>query len=193
LEARRRRLVWEDKTAVNTSTERLEIIQNQYQTLYDLFEATGSVSRDELSALLLERIQAKGQLDNSLVQKALAELEYRLADQQLMERSLIAPIDGLVTKIEKFNGEWVSAGDTVAAMVDLSSVILRTSVPDQLARLLKQDSEVTANIDGVGEVAGVVRFISPVADPASGLVRIRITIPNPDGVIRPGTRGRVLL
>lgn len=193
LETRRRRIVWEDDTAVSTSAERLEIIGNQYQILYDLFDTTGSVSRDELNALLLEKIQTKGQLDKSRIQKTLSGLEYQLADQQLKQRSLSAPIDGLVTKIEKFNGEWVSAGETVATMVDLSSVVLRPSISDALARQLEPDSEVVVNIDGVGESAGVVRFVSPVADPASGLVRIKITIPNPDGLIRPGTRGRVFL
>lgn len=192
-EAERRRLVWQDNTAVDTGNERLKIIAAQYQTLSKLFETTGTVSKDELNALRLEKIQAKGQLDNSLVQKSLDELEYKTAAQRLLERSLKAPIDGLVTKIEKFNGEWVSAGETVITMVDLRSVVLRTSVPDALARLLQSDQEVTANVDGAGQVTGVVTFVAPVADPASGLVRIRIEISNPNGMIRPGTRGRVLL
>lgn len=193
MEAQRRRVVWQDNTGLDTSIERLKIISDQYQTLTKLFETTGTVSKDELNALLLEKIQAKGQRDNSIVQKSLAEFEYRLSDQQLKERSLKAPIDGLVTKIEKFDGEWVSAGETVASMVDLSEVVLRTSVPDPLARLLEKNAEVTANIDGFGQASGVVTFISPVADPASGLVRIRIKIANPEGLIRPGTRGEVLL
>lgn len=193
LAAERRRLVWQDNTAVATGSERLEIIATQYQTLAKLFETTGTVSKDELNALRLEKIQAKAQLDNSLVQKSLAELEYGTAAQKLQERSLRAPIDGLVTRIEKFNGEWLSAGETVITMADLSSVVLRTSVPDALARLLQPDQAVIANIDGVGQVTGSVTFIAPVADPASGLVRIRIEISNPQGMIRPGTRGRVLL
>jgi len=193
LETDRRRLVWQDDTAVVTSDERLTIFSGQYQTLNELFKTTGSVSKDELNALLLEKIQARGQLENSRVQTALAELEYRLAAQQLEDRSLKAPIVGFVTKIEKFSGEWVSAGETVATMVDLSSVIVRTSVPDSLARILILNTEVSVNVDGVGDSRGKVEFVSPVADPASGLVRIRITIANPDGVIRPGTRGRVML
>lgn len=193
LETKRRRLVWEDETAVVTSRERLRILDTQYQTLQTLFEDTGSVSQDELDALQLERIQARGQRDNSEVQQALAELEYLLAAQALEELTLKAPIDGVITQIEKFGGEWVSAGDTVATLVDFSAVVLRVSVPDANARALTEGSEVPVTINGTDSYKGQVTFISPIADPASGLISIEIEVSNTRGEIRPGSRATAQL
>jgi len=42
-------------------------------------------------------------------------------------------------------------------------------------------------------VTGTISFVSPVADPASGLVELRVTFPNPGERIRPGIKGSVVL
>jgi multidrug efflux pump subunit AcrA (membrane-fusion protein) len=39
---------------------------------------------------------------------------------------------------------------------------------------------------------GVVQFVSPLADNASGLVDVRAVFANPKGVIRPGVKGRLV-
>ncbi|RUR31858.1 efflux RND transporter periplasmic adaptor subunit [Vreelandella andesensis] len=193
LEMQRRLQVWEDETAIVASSERLRILDNQYQILRTLLNTTGSVSQDELDALQLERLQTRGQRDSSQVQKALAELEYQLAVEALDALTLKAPIDGVITHIEKFDGEWVSAGDTVATLVDLSAVVLRISIPDALARRLETGSPVPVAIEGIGPHEGVVTSISPVADQASGLVGIDIEVPNLTGNIRPGSRATAQL
>lgn len=193
LESQRRRIAWENDTAIVTSRDRLRILDRQHQTLQTLLDASGSVSQDELDALQLERLQTKGQRESSKIQQALAELEYRLAAQALADMTLTAPIDGVITRIEKFGGEWISAGDTATILVDLSSVMLRVSIPDDRARLLKEGIDVPVTVHGNGPYSGKVTFISPVADPASGLIGIKILISNINSDIRPGSRATVQL
>jgi multidrug efflux pump subunit AcrA (membrane-fusion protein) len=42
-------------------------------------------------------------------------------------------------------------------------------------------------------MAGRVSFISPVVDPASGLIEVRITIPNHLLLVKPGIKGSIEL
>lgn len=193
LESQRRQIAWENDTAIVTSRDRLRILDRQHKTLQTLLNSTGSVSQDELDALQLERLQTRGQRESGKVQQALAEIEYRLAAQALADMTLKAPIDGVITKIEKFGGEWISAGDTATILIDLSSVVLRVSIPDERARLLKEGVEVPVTVHGNDLYTGQVTFISPVADPASGLISVEILIPNVNGDIRPGSRATVQL
>jgi multidrug efflux pump subunit AcrA (membrane-fusion protein) len=47
--------------------------------------------------------------------------------------------------------------------------------------------------DSVYRMAGRVSFISPVVDPASGLIEVRITIPNHLLLVKPGIKGSIEL
>ena len=193
MESARRETIWQDRSGVKTHQARLAILDAQYQTLERLFSQTGSVSEDELNSMRLERLQTRGQLDSSNVQEKIERYEFQLAAEALEQRKLYAPLAGVVTKIEKKAGEWVSAGETVVHLVDLRSVVVKLNVPDSTARSLQLTQSLEVAVDGVGIRAGSVTFLSPVADPASGLVRLHITVENADLAIRPGTRARVAL
>lgn len=41
--------------------------------------------------------------------------------------------------------------------------------------------------------AGKITYLSPVVDPASGLLKVKVLFDNPDNQIRPGVAGRILL
>jgi RND family efflux transporter MFP subunit len=193
MESARRETIWQDRSGVQTHQARLAILNAQYQTLKRLFSQTGSVSEDELNSMRLERLQTRGQLDSSNVQEKIEHYEFQLAAEALEQRKLYAPLAGVVTKIEKKAGEWVSAGETVVHLVDLRSVVVKLNVSDSTARSLQLMQSLEVAVDGVGIRAGPVTFLSPVADPASGLVRLHITVENADLAIRPGTRARVAL
>jgi multidrug efflux pump subunit AcrA (membrane-fusion protein) len=46
---------------------------------------------------------------------------------------------------------------------------------------------------GLAPVQGTVVFVSPVVDPASGLMRVKVLFSNLDGKIRPGVAGKMRL
>jgi multidrug efflux pump subunit AcrA (membrane-fusion protein) len=75
----------------------------------------------------------------------------------------------------------------------LSQVELRLNVPPAFAAGLKKGDVLPAVFESAkgAAVPGVVKFVSPVVDAASGLVDVRIRYPNPKGEIRPGLKGTV--
>ena len=64
------------------------------------------------------------------------------------------------------------------------------------ARLLNRGDSIALVVDDPAQhqpLQGRVAFLSPVADAASGLVEVRITLANAERRIRPGVKGRIQL
>lgn len=192
LEAERQRVLLEDTTERQVLGEQLAIIEQQFDVVQELYSAAGSVSRDELDALRLERIRIRGELAQERSRKVLEELEYRRSREVLAQLELLAPMDGVITRIERRPGEWVSAGEPILHLVDMTAVLLKVNMPDAMARALASGHEMVARIAGVGQRAGEIVYVAAVADPASGLVEVHVRLDNVDGAIRPGTQGQLL-
>lgn len=192
LEAERHRLVLADTTERQVLGDQLAIIDQQFTVLEQLYSAAGSVSRDELDALRLERIRIRGQLATERSRKALEAVEYQRSEQLLADLELLAPMDGVVTRVVRQPGEWVSAGEPILQLVDMTAVLLKVNMPDAAVRALQHAQSVATEVAGVGPREGEIVYIAPVADPASGLVEVHVRLDNASGVIRPGTQGRLL-
>lgn len=193
LEAERQRLLLEDTTERRVLGEQLAIIEQQFTVLEELYSAAGSVSRDELDALRLERIRIRGQLAQERSRKVLEELEYRRSSEVLADLELLAPMAGIVTRIERRPGEWVSAGEPMLHLVDMTAVLLKVNIPEAMVRPLQQGQAASATVSGVGPREGEIVYVAPVADPASGLVEVHVRLDNGDRAIRPGTQGQLLI
>ena len=104
-----------------------------------------------------------------------------------------APVSSVVTDVLIDPGEWAKLGDVILKLVDLSQVELRLNVPPAFAATLKRGDSVPAVFESAkgSTVTGLVKYVSPVVDSASGLVDVRIRYPNTRGEIRPGLKGAV--
>ncbi len=192
LEVDRRRLIWQDRTQVEALSERLAIVEEQLASLEALFETSGSVSRDELVSLRLDRINTRGQLQQAKAQKERERLEHQLALTGLADMTLKAPIRGVVTRILRRPGEWAAVGEPIIELVDLNESLLKLNVPDPVVRRLTLSLAVPVSVDGLGEHQGSIVYMAPVADAASGLVEVHVRLDNLDHLIRPGTKAQVV-
>lgn len=192
LEAERFRLILKNSTELQVLSDKLEIMDRQFDLLEELYSLAGTVSRDEIDSLKLERIGIRGQIDKEKSRKMLEALEYRRSVEILHDMEILAPLAGVVTRIGRRPGEWVSAGEPIIHLVDMSEVLLKIYMPDAIVRQLEVGQVVPASIAGVGAREGVVAYVAPVADPASSLVEVHIRLNNADGMIRPGTQGQLL-
>jgi multidrug efflux pump subunit AcrA (membrane-fusion protein) len=80
----------------------------------------------------------------------------------------------------------------VIELVDTTINYIRVQVSDAKAATLLRDQSVTFSIQGESG-QGWISFISPVADPASGLVEVQVSFENPDDRWRPGLQAEVRL
>lgn len=194
IEAGRRQVVVEDIGELEASTDRVNALKIMVQDTRAVFEKTGSISRDEMSKLDVEYSAARGRLAQLEAQKRREKLEYEGAVQERDMRRLTAPVAGIIAKIEPKVGEWAKPGEPLMMLVDASTCFLITNIPLRSVTALHAGMNLPVRFEsaaGTNSVTGTISFVSTIADPASGLVEIRVSFANPGLKIRPGIKGMI--
>lgn len=108
---------------------------------------------------------------------------------------ILAPISGVVVRKNLVEGQYVSEGDSLFEIADLSHLWIRAEVYEGQFSLVRPGQDVEATVDAFpGEVfSGTVAFIDPVLDPATRTVGVRYDLPNLEGRLRPGMFATVAL
>jgi len=192
LEQKRYLLLLQDTQEQESLMARHRIFENKYDTAKALYAAR-SISLDELEGLELELIQSRGRLGQLNEQKLREKVEYKLSTRRLEERQLLAPISGVITHVSQHVGEWARVGEPLIGLVDTHELFIKLNINDALARRLELNASVPIRIANLPEQVGVIDYISPVADAASGLVEIKVKVDNQARLMRPGTKAAVSL
>ena len=158
------------------------------------------------------RVQViRAQLDSARAQLVAAQAEYRsaraasrMANVNLQDTELRAPMDATVAAIPVEIGQMVATGDAAVTLVDLSRVKLVIGVVERKLPLLRQGQEVavevmalTSHADLVSDSPkvsrtqkGVITMVPPAADRQTGLFDVEIELKNDDGLLFPGMIGK---
>ncbi len=175
------------KGRLHSAQAELNIQQDRYLKLAGLFQ------RQNASQIEVDRAQAQLEIAKANVESVeddfrIASFEYKRAVAQLEMRRLRSPIDGVVTRIHKDSGEFVSASDpVVVSVVQLNPLKVTFSVPQSLTRGLSSGLSVELEMGSArSSAAGVVEFVSPTTDAQSGTRRVTIRIDNADRLWQSG-------
>ena len=190
-ELRRRKVLLDDDSELQAARLRLRGLEDLLQMTEAVARTSQSVSKEELIKARLERVAAEGRVQQLVAQKARERVEYEQAQLEVFQRTVRAPSAGVIVDVPVDVGEWAKPGDVMMRMADISQVELRLNLPQTAAASLRVGKSVTARFEaGSAQVqaTGLVNFVSPLADSASGLVDVRIRFPNPNGRIRPGAK-----
>jgi len=160
-----------------------EMAQTEWERLKALAEKNAiSVSREEL--------------DKKRTEFNIASVDLNLAQEQLRRRSLVSPIDGYITEILLEAGEGCEPRQPIVRVVETRRCYFVTNLDGKLGHTLAIGQQLRLSLDAgkspVG-VEGTVSFVSPVIDPASGLMKVKLVFDNADGKVRPGAAGRLLM
>ncbi len=146
---------------------------------------------------IAERDREAAERANIAAQSQLADAQARLtlAKQQLDDASIQAPIAGVVSARFVNAGDVVQPGGQLFTVVDPTSMRLEASVAADQLSAVKVGGTVTFTASGYPgrTFTGRVARINPTADPATGQVRIVVTIPNSTSALVGGlfAEGRV--
>jgi HlyD family secretion protein len=92
--------------------------------------------------------------------EALAQADWRLA-----QKSVRAPVAGLVNDTNYVLGEWVPAGSPVVSMLPPQNIKVRFFVPESVLGAIRSGQQVDISCDGCGApIAAHITFISPLAE-----------------------------
>ncbi|HSH67216.1 MAG TPA: efflux RND transporter periplasmic adaptor subunit [Bacteroidia bacterium] len=109
--------------------------------------------------------------------------------QQIADGNLISPVNGVITKKNIEEGEFVSTGAVIATVVDVSSLKATVMVSERDVYRLKQGMPVTifSDVFPGREFKGNIRFISDAGDESHNY-EVEVTIQNDNRVpIKAGT------
>jgi RND family efflux transporter MFP subunit len=195
-EVERRRIIWEGKAELDAAKAKVSTLKSLLEATRELFERTGSVSKEELDKLALDyelAVAEKRQLENAEERE---RIEYEMAKESLHRRSLISPVQGTIIKLFLDLGETCEENQPLAHVVDTSKGRFVCNVEEWIGRTLRKGQIVNLKIKtGMKSVArkGTIVFVSPVVDPASGLLEVKAEFDNRDGKVRPGISGTMHL
>ncbi len=128
----------------------------------------------------------------SRIELDLARLQYEIAKENFDLRQIRSPIRGIVVERIAEIGETVKASDPMFTIVDIDQVFVQLFVEAERLRVLRHGGLVKVRFPEIGILEareGMIDFIDPRVDPASGLLRVKVLVPNPDGAIKVGVRG----
>jgi RND family efflux transporter MFP subunit len=196
LDVERRKLLWQSTAEVEAATARVATLKQQFESTKELFESTGSVSREELDALELEYTLAVAEENRLRMEEDRQKIEYEMALETLEKRILRSPITGILIQYFLKKGESCEPEQPLVQMVDVSKARLVCTVEEPLGRTFKTGQRVDMSIrTGSTTIPkkGTIVFVSPVVDPASGLLELKAEFENADLAVRPGVAGVIRL
>lgn len=159
---------------------------------YQALQEKGNATQREIDRAreAVQASQARVQIVNEDLE--IKKLEFERTKAQLAQRKITAPLDGVVTTIDKWSGEFVSPTDPVVLHIaQLNRLLAVFSVPLGDADGFVKNDQVRLTISDSGRtVTGVIEFVSPVADAQSASRVIKIRIDNFDGSLPAGATCR---
>jgi multidrug efflux system membrane fusion protein len=110
------------------------------------------------------------------------------ANLGLHDTAVIAPFTGAVVQRSVELGSLVAPGALAFSLADIGSVRASFGVPDTVVVRLKPGVKLNLFAEALPDrhFTGVVTSIAAVADSSTRLFQVQVTIPNPEGILRPG-------
>ncbi len=159
----------------------------------DLERARTLFGAESLTKPELDAAQASFDAATARVTAARADID--LAVSALRDCALVSPAGGVVLERRIDVGTLAGAGTVGFVLGDLSAVKARFGIPDSMVQSVTLGDPITVIVEAIAATpfAGRVTAIAPTADPQSRVFDIEVTIPNQNGLLRPGMIGTVAL
>ena len=175
--------------AIEAQTARLELIQVQQERIKTLVDRNVA-SAEQLQEAEAELVAAEALLAQAYLDRDIAQQELARARQQLAQRTIKSPIDGVILTRNLSGGEFVASNGSIVTIVKLDPLLIEAFLPVELYPEISNGMRATiapaAPISDIFE-ARVVAF-DQVFDAASGTFGVELELPNPDSVLPAGHR-----
>ena len=181
----------------------LRLTQTQARATFRAAESQRNLARDELKRyeeLRKQNFVSEAVLDARKSAYAAAQANYDAARagfavqvNQAQYSTLVSDTDGVVTAISAEVGQVVSPGTPVVSVANTDDKEIVISLPEDKVDAMREVQNVTVRMwaNPALAIPGVIREVSPVADPATRTYSVRVSIPNAGSDIKLGMTARV--
>jgi membrane fusion protein (multidrug efflux system) len=131
---------------------------------------------------------SQARLDTMRAAADAAQARVSAGGSRIADRTIRAPFAGVVGLRTASPGQFVTPGDQIGTLDDISEIKLDFDVPEtQIARLRQGVQIIAATGAYPGRTfQGVISHVDSRVDPTTRTVRVRAMLPNGDEAIRPG-------
>ena len=156
-------------------------------TRLDELKARGHASESELIRSDMELSIAKAKYLAAKEEQAVRKIEERRAAVQLERRTITCPFDGVVAKIHRRAGEFLSPlHPEVATIIQVDKLLATFAVPSTQLTSLKVGTEFELMLENGNKIKGKVYRVGVEIDAQSGTVEVKLVIDNSSGELRSG-------
>jgi RND family efflux transporter MFP subunit len=155
--------------------------------------ALAQAERDwkRVSTLLAQQSATQAEFDAAQARRQVAAGAVAEASAMLAYAEITAPFDGVVARKWAQAGDVAMPGKPLLDLDDPSALQMEADVPEAIAPHLKAGAMLTLRVDAVNrELSGTVSELAPAADPASRTFRVKLDLPQTDGLM-PGQFARL--
>lgn len=181
--------VTEGQPLVELRSEKEALEVERTQKLIELAQFKSKV----VETLYKEKMGSKERWLEEQAQLDLAKILHRAAEVSLKEKTVRAPLSGIVVKKYKEAGESVERVEKLVDIVNIDEVFVQFYLDPKLMQSLKVDQPVTVRFPVINERAaftGRISFIDPRIEATTGnSFRVKVLLANPDHQIKAGMRG----
>ncbi|MGG1599930.1 efflux RND transporter periplasmic adaptor subunit [Paenibacillus naphthalenovorans] len=177
----------------NITKDELELATTNYKTAKSAYDAAVANARSAQAKLdLLKAGAAASTIDQLRAQVAAAQADLDSANLMLRNASIVSPIDGIVVKKYAKAGEMaftaMPSGASLLQLISLDPAKVEVSVPESEVNQIKEGDSIDIQVASLPDkkFQGTVSFVSPVSDPNNNTFTVRLTVPNPENLLRAG-------
>lgn len=194
--------VGEGELVIEIDPERRRLETQSARAMLAQAEAQASEAERELARI--EKLHSQGvaadaKLDQmrTALRSAASNRESLQAQLGMMERSLrdssvTAPFAGLVARRHVSEGEFVAPGQKLFDLVALDPIEVEFHLPERDSGRVSVGAPVAVRVAPFPDEAfeATVTVVSPTIDPSTRTLRVKASLANPDGRLRPGLFAR---
>jgi RND family efflux transporter MFP subunit len=175
-----------DKALEDLEVTRREVVLEPLKADFDAAKYLFGQPKSSMSKEILDKKQADYKV---------AVAEYELAKEAAHRRLISAPFDGSIIEFYHQVGESCQIEQPpMFRLVDTRRCYFVCNVDAKAGPSLRLGQPVSLEIESGPApllVQATLSFVSPVVDPASGLMKVKAVFENADGKVRPGVAGRM--
>ena len=163
-----------------------------------LSQARAIVKQRELEFAARDKLMNQSYVSEAQLQEAAALLEAAKAELARAEIDLAsivirAPFDGALQERMVEIGDYVKNGDPIARFVDERKLIVSANVSEFDAHHVRKGKKGSARLATGEIVAGVIRYVAPVADEATRTFTVELEVDNTEGLYRGGITAELMI
>ena len=158
---------------------------DESQAAYAQAKGQFDAAQEHLRAL--QSVGKEEEVKAAQAQVESARAHYQSAQAQVSYTEMRSPIGGVVADRPLYAGDIANPGSPLVTVMDISRVVARANVPQDLASSIRVGDAATVSEAGsTVQAPGKVTVVSPATDPASTTVQVWVQADNPGERLKPG-------